>query len=178
MEVGGSLSLWERVGVRAVLLAGVGLAILAGLEPFAVRRNVPGWERRTGVAVAVPELIGAIQAALPDTAPADLDSFVIYTYGEPAALFQLRLAGVGWVRAVQDLNFALPQATRPRQPSFLIVGPRARLTPGFAELLAARKDRLRLIHLVPVRRSRLVTLDEATTSDAVQAGVLELYQIQ
>jgi hypothetical protein len=159
-------------------VVGVGLAILAGFEPFAVRRSVPGWERRTGVADAVPELIGAIQRALPDTAPADLDSFVIYTFGEPAALFQLRLAGVSWVRAVQDLNFALPQAPRPGPSSFLIVGPRARLTPGFSELLAARMDRLRLIQLVPVGRSRLVTLDEASADDGGHAGVLEVYQIQ
>jgi hypothetical protein len=167
---------YERSSV--VLVVGAGLIILAVLEPFAVRRSVPGWERRTGIAETVPEVIGAIQSELPDTAPADLDSFVIYTYGEPAALFQLRLAGVGWVRPVQDLNFAQPQAPRPPKPSFLIVGPRARLGPGFSELLAARRDRLRLIQLVPLGRSRLVMLDEATTDDGGHAGVLELYQIE
>ena len=154
------------------------MIVLASLEPFALKRQIPGWERRTGVEEAVPELIGAMQTVLPDVERADLDSFVVYTYGEPAALFQLRLARVGWVRAVQDLNFALPEAPRPRQPSFVIVGPRARLTPGFADAFAARKARLRLIQLVPVNRSHLVTLDEAPSDDGGSAGVLELYQIQ
>jgi hypothetical protein len=164
--------------VSVVLGLAGGLAFLAILEPTALRRNVPGWERRTGIAEAVPELIGAIQRTLPETARDNLDSFVIYTYGEPAALFQLRLAGAGWVRAVQDLNFALPQAPPPKQPSFVIIGPRARLTPGFTDMLAARQQRLRPIQRVPFERSRLITLDEARPDDAGGAGVLELYQIQ
>jgi 4-amino-4-deoxy-L-arabinose transferase-like glycosyltransferase len=162
----------QPVGVVVVVLVA-----LACLAPFALRRNVPGWERRTGVAEAVPELNEAIQKSLPDTARADLDSFVVYTYGEPATLFQLRLAGIRWVRAVQDLNFALPEAPPPNHPSFLIVGPRARLTPGFADLFAARKERLRFVQLVPYERSRLVALDEARLDDGGNTGVLELYQI-
>jgi hypothetical protein len=101
----------------------------------------------------------------------------VYTYGEPATLFQLRLAGIRWVRPVQDLNFALPDAPPPKQPSFVVVGPQARQTPGFSDMFAMRKERLRLIQFVPVKRSRLVTLDEARFDDSERSGVLELYQI-
>src|SRR5262245_12703777 len=53
-DLDSSHSLGGRVRVSAVLGLVGGLAVLAILEPFALRRTVPGWERRTGIAVAVP----------------------------------------------------------------------------------------------------------------------------
>ena len=62
----------------------------------------------------------AVESTLPGGTPQDLESFAIYTYGDPACLFQLRLAGVRWVRPVQNLDFARLEAPPQRLPSFVL----------------------------------------------------------
>ena len=95
--------------VVVLLLAIVGCA---ALQWFLSRPGVPGWEPRNGLAHATPEVLKAIQGSAELAGRADLASFIIYTYGEPAALFQLRLAGARWVRPIKDLGLANPAALR------------------------------------------------------------------
>jgi hypothetical protein len=129
------------------------------------------------LADATPEVLKAIQGSTGLAGRADLESFIIYTYGEPAALFQLRLAGVRWVRPVKDLNLADPSAPRPKLPTFVVFGRQARATPGFSEQLADRRDRLHFIARVPYQQSQLVTLDEPRTPD-LRETVLEVYELK
>jgi dolichyl-phosphate-mannose-protein mannosyltransferase len=166
----------SRRSAMVMLLLAVAF-VCAGLERLVSRLDIPGWEPRTGLANATPGIVKLIQGATSLAGRSDLESFIIYTYGEPAALFQLRLAGVRIVRPVKDLGLANPEAPRPRRPTFVLFGRQARLTPGFSQQLADRRDRLHFVALVPCRPSRLVTLDESRTTDARET-VLELYELK
>jgi 4-amino-4-deoxy-L-arabinose transferase-like glycosyltransferase len=161
----------------AVIMLLAIVVVCAGLEWFVSRPGVPGWEPRNGLADATPEVLRAVQGSARLADRADLESFIIYTYGEPAALFQLRLAGARWVRPVKDLGLANPAAPRPKLPTFVLFGRQARATPGFAQQLADRRDRLHLVARVPYRQSRLVTLDESRTPDSRET-VLEVYELK
>jgi hypothetical protein len=169
------LTATQRSAVVMLLLAIV--VVCTGLEWFVSRSGVPGWEPRNRLADATPGMLKAIQTSAAREGPSDLDSFIIYTYGEPAALFQLRLAGVRWVRPVKDLGLASPGAPRQRFPTFVVFGQQARLTPGFSEQFADHKDRLRFVARMLYRRSRLVTLDETRTPDSRET-VLEIYEVR
>jgi 4-amino-4-deoxy-L-arabinose transferase-like glycosyltransferase len=151
--------------------------VCAGVEWLIPRSGVPGWEPRNGLADATPAVLSAIRRAAASEGRSDLESFIIYTYGEPAAFFQLRLAGARWVRPVKDLRLADPAAPRPRLPTFVVFGRQASLTPGFSGQLADRSDRLHFVASVPYRRSRLVTLDEPLTANSPDT-VLEVYQLR
>jgi hypothetical protein len=129
------------------------------------------------LADATPEVLKAFQGSTGPAGRADLESFIIYTYGEPAALFQLRLAGARWVRPIKDLDLANPAAPRPKLPTFVLFGRQARATPGFSQQLADRRDRLHFIAHVPYRQSRLVTLDESPRPDSRET-VLEVYELK
>ena len=161
----------SRRSADIILLAVIVIAC-AGFEWLVSRSSVPGWESRTGMLDAVPQVLKAIHGAPSLAGQSEMDSFVVYTYGEPAALFQLRLAGVRWVRPVKDLDMP-----RSRVPTFVLFGRQALLTPGFSEQLADRRDRLHFVARIPYRRSRLVTLDEPRASDSREA-VLELYEVR
>jgi dolichyl-phosphate-mannose-protein mannosyltransferase len=165
----------QSSAVMMLLLAVV--VVCAGLERFVSPAGVPGWEPRNGLVDATPRVLKAIQGTPALAGRSDLESFIVYTYGEPAALFQLRLAGTRWVRPVKDLGLANPEAPRPRLPTFVLFGRQARLTPGFSEQLADRKDRLHFVGLVPYRQSRLVTLDESRAPDSRETE-LEVYELQ
>jgi 4-amino-4-deoxy-L-arabinose transferase-like glycosyltransferase len=165
----------QRMAVIMLLLAVVGAS--AGLEWFVSHTGVPRWEPRNGLADAMPEVLRAIQGSTGLTVRADPESFIIYTYGEPAALFQLRLAGVRWVRPIKDLGLANPAAPRLKLPTFVLFGRQARATPGFSEQLADRRDRLHLVARIPYRQSRLVTLDESRTPDS-RESMLEVYELK
>jgi dolichyl-phosphate-mannose-protein mannosyltransferase len=161
----------------AVVVLLLAIVICAALECFLSRPRVPGWEPRNGLADATPEVLRAIQGSTGLAGRADLESFIIYTYGEPAALFQLRLAGARWVRAIKDLDLANPAAPRPKLPTFVLCGRQARATPGFSQQLADRRDRLHFIARFPYQQSQLVTLDESRTPDSREA-VLEVYELK
>jgi hypothetical protein len=164
----------QRSRVAATVLA-VSL-VCASLEPFVTQRRVPGWEPRTGLAAMVPGLVNAIQSTPRLSGQAGLDDIVVYTYGEPAALFQLRLAGVRWVRAVKDLTFADPTAPPPRLASFLVFGRRARLTPEFSAEVLDRKGRLRLVRRFLHAQSELVTLDDSADLELPRDELIELFE--
>ena len=142
------------------------------MESPALRRGVPGWEQRNDLEATIPGIIARIRSAT----GAELDGFILYCYGEPAAFFQLRLAGARWVGPVQNLGFADEAAPKPRLPTFLIFGRQARLTPGFAGELLDRTDRLRFVELDPFRSSKLVRLDDRIDDAAPRESVLKLYQ--
>jgi hypothetical protein len=122
--------------------------------------------------------VNSIQSTPPLSGRAGLDDFVIYTYGEPAALFQLRLAGVRWVRAVKDLKFADPEAPPPRLTSFLVFGRRARLAPGFAAEVLDRKGRLQLVRHFSHAQSELVTLDDSADFEMPRDELSELFEVK
>ncbi len=165
----------SRTSAVVVLL--LATVVCAALECFLSPPGVPGWEPRNALADATPEVLKVIQGNTGLARRADLESFIIYTYGEPAALFQLRLAGARWVRPIKDLGLAHPAAPRPKLPTFVLFGRQARATPGFSQQLVDRRDRLHFIARVTYRQSRLVTLDESRAPDS-RAAVLEIYELK
>ncbi len=103
---------------------------------------------------------------------------MIYTYGDPALMFQLRLAGVRWVKPLKDLTVASPNAPATRLPSFVIFGPQSRRTTAFAEQFAAAKDRLDLVGSYTYHPSDLVVLDGSDLPATHIEDVLELYRVK
>ena len=57
---------------------------------------------------------------------------VVYVYGEPALCYQLAAAGVIPV-PVSHLKLGDPDGSEPDVPTFLVIGPHAKRTPGFWE---------------------------------------------
>ncbi len=57
---------------------------------------------------------------------------VVYAYGEPAMLFHLSNAGLT-AAPISHLNLRQPDGSEPVVPTFLIIGPNAKRTPGFWE---------------------------------------------
>jgi hypothetical protein len=167
----------RRSSVSVLVL--VSAAALAAMEPRALRYGVPGWEPRTGLAQSVPRIVARMRSTAGSGGNAQLDEFIVYCYGEPALFFQLRLAGVRWVGPVQNLKFADEQAPKPRSPTFLVFGRRARVTPGFADQLVDRGDRLQfLMWVLGGPSSKLVRLDDRADDGRERREVLELYEFQ
>jgi len=102
---------------------------------------------------------------------------VIYSYGEPALLFSLRLAGAEFVNPVKDVGFASPGAPAPLLPSFLAIGPQAWRTPGFGEQMAKAMPRLQLVAKHRYLPSKLVLLDGNVFTGKMEHEV-ELYRVR
>ncbi len=165
---------WERIVLGLAFTGFFGLFLAA----IGFVRAVPGWETRTSLADLSPTLIEDVcrRAGVP---AADDHQLVIYTYGEPALLFQLRLAGARLVRPVQSLAAAAPESPLPKLPSFIVVGPQARRTPGFADDFARGKPRLGLVESYRYRPSNLVLLDrQELPGERIQDDELEVYQLR
>jgi hypothetical protein len=60
------------------------------------------------------------------------EKLVVYGFGEPALLLHLAEAGLA-VAPVSHLNLAEPDGSLPSVPTFLVIGPNAKRTPGFWE---------------------------------------------
>ena len=146
--------------VRPVFVLAIGAAIFlsaAKKSPFA--RGVPGWESRTGLAALAPALIDDACRNAGVDRQTQLNKFVIYSYGEPALVFNLRLAGAEFVNPVKDVAFAGPDAPAPLLPSFIVIGPQAWQTRGFGEQLVKALPRLQLAGRYRYVPSDLVVLD-------------------
>jgi hypothetical protein len=91
--------------------------------------------------------------------PEGADRFVIYTYGEPALLFQMRLAGATHVVPVMSLALAHEGARPSRIASYVVIGPHALATSGFAQDFERARDRLEPVSRQKFRVSPLVSLD-------------------
>lgn len=143
-----------------VLVAGFGVLLLTLFGGRLAPRTIPAWSARTdleNVASRVQAAVLADVRAGGRLIPAD--RFVVYTYAEPALLFQLRLAGVELVRPVSSLAFADRGADKPQLPAFLVIGPQAYGTAGFEQQLARARDRLQLVDTFEYAPSDVVLLD-------------------
>jgi 4-amino-4-deoxy-L-arabinose transferase-like glycosyltransferase len=164
---------------RHGLAAGLGLMAIA-VSCFArvPMDQVPAWRPRNSLVEKVPRLVDSAYRSAGVARSGDLDQIVIYTYGEPALLFQLRLAGLRWVRAVKDLAVAGEAAPVPRLPSFIVIGPQSRRTPGFTEQFAKARERLTLVDTFSYRASELVNLDRTDWREMHPDERLELYRVK
>ncbi|HEY2252663.1 MAG TPA: glycosyltransferase family 39 protein, partial [Planctomycetaceae bacterium] len=83
---------------RPVFILALGVAIvLAAQQRSPLAQGVPGWESRTSIANIAPAIVNDAcrDAGLDPQAP--FKKLVIYSYGEPALVFNLRLAGAEFV---------------------------------------------------------------------------------
>lgn len=166
-----SKNLWPEATVMAVVL-GTFIAAIAFV------RGMPGWEMRTSLADLAPVLIEDV-CRRAGVSAADDHQLAIYTYGEPALLFQLRRAGVRVVRPVQDLAGAAPDALAPKLPSFIVVGRQARQSPGFEDDFEKAKPRLELVGTYRFRPSNLVLLDRnGRPAERREDEELDVYQMR
>jgi hypothetical protein len=146
--------------LRPVFVLAIGAAIfLAAVQRSPLTRGVPGWESRTGLADLAPKILDDACDNAGIDRKTQLKKLVIYTYGEPALVFNLRLAGAEFVNPVKDVVFAGPDAPAPQLPSFIVIGPQAWRTPGFGEQLVKALPRLELAGKYRYVPSDLVVLD-------------------
>lgn len=171
-----------QVAMVAMLASLAGAGLLAWRLPAALARGVAGWQSRTGLLeIAAPLRDAAFRSAhLDERTGSERCTFLVY--GEPALLFQLRLAGAQHVLPVGHLGFARDGAPAPATPHFVVVGPHALTTRGFKEQFAAARDRLVLTAVFEYHPSQLVTLDNpapAATSRVQGApDEIRLYRVR
>jgi hypothetical protein len=157
--------------------AGIIAMIFLSVPPW--QRGLTGCQSRTGLAAEIPQIIAAVRQGTAELPTGDLDNFIIYSYGDPALMFQLREAGVRWARPVKDLGFASPSAPVSRLPLFVVIGPQARNTAGFDEQFDEVSSRLESMGIYCHTVSQLVQLDEPLISDGDGAiRELELYRVK
>lgn len=167
------IPLWLRIVVAVCLVKS-----LFFWTSDAWSRGVPGWNARTSLVEPAARLIDDVCRKVGIVRTDNLDQIVIYIYGDPALMFQLRLAGVRWVRPLKSLAVAGPDAPAPRLTSFVVVGPQARRTTGFTDQFEIAKERLELIGSYHYRPSDLVVLDGAELPATRTDEVLELYRVK
>lgn len=151
---------WKRrVRVTTGCMGVIGLAILLFSGRVVTLLGAPGWQLRTTCQMAARDVVTAIKQDAQLDAGSSLDQFAVYSYGEPAILFQLRLQGVAYVAPVEHLAFAKPGAKLPPVPTYVLVGPQAHRTHGFDEQFRVARPRLRPIGSYWLRSSELVQRD-------------------
>jgi hypothetical protein len=145
---------------RPILLLALGVGIVVSVTQRAPwEQNIIGWQSRTGLAAQAPMIRDDLARDAGVDLQTGLDQFAVYTYGEPALLFQLRRSGCFYVKPVKDLGFAYPDAPAPRLPSYVAFGPQAWRTRGFGEQLAKALPRLKLVGKYRYAPSDVVVLD-------------------
>ncbi len=107
---------------------------------------------------------------------------VVYGYGEPALL--LHLAGAGLtVAPVSHLSLAEPDGSSPAVPTFLVIGPNAKRTPGFWEEWFREDRHFELVTNVFYTPGDVSLLDLYTPKwlsqhPEVSTQVFELYRVR
>lgn len=99
----------------------------------------------------------------------------IYVYGEPAVLFQLRLLGFENAVPVSHLGFARPTAPVSPLPTFVIIGPHARMSGDFARQWAESSPRLKQVDEVEVDHGWIVRYEEPDWNRRI---VYTLYRVE
>ena len=166
--------------LRPVFMLSIGVAIfLAVTQRSPLTRGVPGWETRTGLADLAPTILNDACRNAGLDRQTQLNKLIIYTYGEPALVYNLRLAGADFVNPVKDVAFANPNAPASQLPSFVVIGPQAWRTPGFGKQLVKAVPRLKLAGTYRYVPSDLVVLDDSL----IQSGrhteqKIELYRVE
>ena len=102
---------------------------------------------------------------------------VVYVYGEPALLFQLRLFGLPVVQPVEHLNFARPGELKATVPTYVITGPHADRTANFMEQFHTAAPRLRLVETIHWQRSRVGLMDEPSSTTRTTSE-FRLYRVE
>ncbi len=145
---------------RPILLLALGAGIVVSVTQRAPwEQGIIGWQPRAGLADHAPVIRDDVARSAGVDLQTGLDQFVVYTYGEPALLFQLRRSGCFHVKPVKDLAVAYPDAPAPRLHSFVAFGPQAWRTRGFGEQLAKAMPRLKLVGKYRYTPSDVVVLD-------------------
>ncbi len=107
---------------------------------------------------------------------------VIYVYGEPALLFQLRAAGEEFVAPVQDVPDKSAMAKDKPVPTFLLVGPNAAADPQFREQWESKRTHWELLRAFDYMPSPIVWLDlhdpRVANHPATADHAIRLYQFQ
>lgn len=168
-----------RLALFAMLLA------IVALETLVVPRGVPARKPRDRLAAVAAGMSANVRQAV-IAGPSSPTDFVIYTYGEPALLFQLRLAGVENVYPVVSLPGAEPQPAATPVGIFVAFGEQARRTAGFDAQFAAARDHLELVARYVYAPSDIVLLDNrnprdrppANSAEARPSYAIELYRVQ
>jgi hypothetical protein len=107
---------------------------------------------------------------------------VVYGYGEPALLLHLAQSGLA-VGPVSHLNLAEPDGSSPAVPTFLVIGPNAKRTPGFWEDWFRQDRHLELVTEVLYEPGDVTLLDLFTPKwlsqhPEVSTQVFELYRVR
>ena len=107
---------------------------------------------------------------------------VVYGYGEPALLLHLAQAGL-MVNPVSHLNLAEPDGSEPAVPTFLVIGPNAKRTPGFWEEWFRQDRHFELVTEVRYKPGDVSLLDLYTPKwlsqhPEVSTQVFELYRVR
>jgi dolichyl-phosphate-mannose-protein mannosyltransferase len=174
-----AISSVRKGAFSALFCGGAGILALVFLAVPPWQRGPTGCQSRIGLVAEIPQIIAGVRMGAAELPTGDPDSFVIYTYADPALMFQLREAGVLWARPIKDLGFASPNAPVSRLPVFVVIGPQARHTAGFDEQFEKVASRLELIGAYRHSVSQLVLLDEPRISDNDAAiRELELYRVK
>lgn len=140
---------------RGVMLfgsLGLGVCGLFALEANFFRQGFPCWESRTTVKEEATKFLVACTRT-------DGDSALIYTFAEPALLFQLYLGGASDVYPIASLDFAHAASPTPDMKRFVVIGSQATRTRGYDAQFEAIADRLSLVRGDCLESSRVVWLD-------------------
>lgn len=138
-----------------------GAMLLAWNSSDLLRRGVPGWESRRGLA-DVASQIGEMAHTNAGGAHAPGGPLLCYVYGEPALVFQLNLQRIVVARPVASLEFA-SEPEPPAVPTFLVTGPHAERSSDFRKQLVRAEAQLRRMRSWFAAHSKLVQLDEEGT---------------
>lgn len=127
----------------------------------------------------------AEQQAVPIPLPPEIrqrERLVIYAFGEPALLLHLNQAGIAAV-PVSHLTLRGPDETPPTVPTFIVIGPHAKRTPGFWEQWMARTQHFEFVADVPYLPGQVTLLDLFTPEwlelhPESQVQKLELHRVR
>lgn len=110
-----------------------------------------------------PEAVMESAAPSPSTpgfTPADRrkERLVVYVFGEPALCLHLAAAGIMTI-PISHPNLSDPDGSEPDVPTFLVIGPNAKRTPGFWEQWMARPHAFQSVRDVRYSPGEVTLLD-------------------
>ena len=110
------------------------------------------------------------------------ERLVVYAYGEPALLLHLNHAGIA-AMPVSHLNLRGPRDTPPTVPTFIVIGPHAKRTPGFWEQWMEQAQFLESVDNVDYQPGQVTLLDLFTPEwlaqhPESQVQKLELHRVR
>ena len=151
---------WFFIGLTATLLALLLRVIPIPADSFLFRC----WETRSQFREIARDVTGdtlrIVQAD--NKKPVQNMQAVLYIYAEPGLFFHLPADGLA-VQPAGNLQFVDIEATR-KLPTFLVTGPHAQRSKGFADEFSKRADQFELIASYPYDASDFVRLDDVSAT--------------